>query len=180
MDKNKHIVAAVAAGIVIATIVLIVVLVVFSGDDDTSQDSNQTETNNTDSSSGGTSNSDIGQGITISDQEVMVTTITPGQGDAVARYGDRITVDYEGRLNDENGAVFDSSYERGIPFDFVLGQGSVIDGWEQGLLNTKVGQVLTLTIPPELGYGSRAVGEDIPANSTLFFRVEVLDIAPSK
>ena len=85
-------------------------------------------------------------------------------------------MDYEGRLDDESGSVFDSSYERGIPFDFVLGEGRVIAGWEQGLVGTKVGQILTLTIPPELAYGESA-REGIPPNSTLFFEVEVLDIA---
>lgn len=88
-----------------------------------------------------------------------------------AKAGDKITVNYTGKL--ENGTQFDSSIGR-EPFIFTLGQG-VIEGWSQGLLGAKVGEKLRLTIPPDLGYGSKDMGK-IPPNSTLIFDIEVLKI----
>jgi peptidylprolyl isomerase len=79
-------------------------------------------------------------------------------------------VQYIGRLAD--GTVFDSSFSRGQPFEFVLGVGQVIAGWDQGLATMKVGGWRKLVIPPALGYGNVANG-NIPANSTLYFDVEL-------
>jgi FKBP-type peptidyl-prolyl cis-trans isomerase len=104
-------------------------------------------------------------------EEVVV-----GKG-AEAGNGDRLVVNYEGML--EDGTKFDSSYERGQPFEFVLGAGQVIPGWDLGLLGMRVGGKRNLTIPPELGYGSKANGP-IPPNSTLKFTVELLEIKNSK
>ena len=84
-----------------------------------------------------------------------------------------IEVHYEGRL--ENGKEFDSSKKRGQPFQFTLGIGQVIQGWDQGFNGMKVGGKRTLTIPAEMGYGSRAAGS-IPPNSTLIFDVELLKV----
>ncbi len=97
----------------------------------------------------------------------------------VAAKGDRITVNYTGTF--ANGTKFDSSYDRGVPFTFTLGVGQVIAGWDQGLIGTKEGEKLTLTIPPALGYGDSGVpdghgGFFIPPGSTLVFQVEVLKI----
>ena len=86
--------------------------------------------------------------------------------------GQPVDVHYEGVL--ENGEVFGSSYDRGRPFTFNLGMGSVIAGWDQGVAKLKKGSKAILWIPPSLGYGSRPVGP-IPANSTLFFEIEVLE-----
>lgn len=87
--------------------------------------------------------------------------------------GKMVVVDYVGTLTD--GTQFDSSKEFGKPFAFTLGKGEVIEGWDQGVAGMKVGGKRKLTIPPELGYGSQAVGT-IPANSTLIFEVELLEV----
>lgn len=107
---------------------------------------------------------------TTNEQGLMITDTKLGEG-AVAAPGMTVTVNYVGRL--ENGQVFDASANHGQPFSFVLGAGQVIAGWEQGIAGMKVGGTRTLTIPPELGYGSQAVGP-IPPNSTLIFDVELL------
>jgi len=91
----------------------------------------------------------------------------------VAESGDTITVHYNGTF--ENGTKFDSSYDRGQPFSFVLGAGMVIKGWDQGLIGAKEGEKKRLVLPPELAYGAAGQGP-IPPNSTLIFEVEVLDI----
>ena len=92
-----------------------------------------------------------------------------------AANGDRVTVHYTGWLID--GTKFDSSIDRGQPFVFSLGAGQVIQGWDRGVRGMQVGGVRKLTIPPELAYGDRPVGGGlIPANSTLVFEVQLLDI----
>src|SRR5215472_14168949 len=94
-------------------------------------------------------------------------------GGATAIPGKRVTVHYTGWLAD--GAKFDSSVERGQPFEFVLGIGQVIKGWDEGVAGMKVGGKRQLRIPPGLAYGSRQNGP-IPANSLLIFDVELLDV----
>ncbi|MCS7296765.1 MAG: FKBP-type peptidyl-prolyl cis-trans isomerase [Bacteroidia bacterium] len=93
-----------------------------------------------------------------------------GEGN-LPQAGQRVIVHYHGLLT--NGQKFDSSYERGQPFDFVLGQGAVIRGWDEGIALLPVGSQAVLIVPPELGYGNRDMGT-IPPNSTLIFYVEVL------
>ena len=90
---------------------------------------------------------------------------------AQAKAGQKVSVHYEGRLTD--GTVFDSSYDRG-PFEFTLGTGQVIAGWDEGIAYMKEGGKAQLIIPSALGYGSQAVSV-IPANSTLIFEVELVD-----
>jgi peptidylprolyl isomerase/FKBP-type peptidyl-prolyl cis-trans isomerase FkpA len=99
--------------------------------------------------------------------------VTVGSGDAAAR-GDHVTVHYDGTLLD--GTEFDSSRKRSHPFDFILGEGQVIKGWEIGVVGMKVGGRRKLTIPPELGYGRRGQPPAIPGNATLLFDVELLAI----
>lgn len=91
-----------------------------------------------------------------------------------ARAGQMVSVHYTGTLI--NGSKFDSSHDRGQPFQFPLGAGRVIRGWDEGVAGMKVGGRRRLVIPPELGYGSRAMGAAIPANSTLVFDVELLGV----
>ena len=104
---------------------------------------------------------------------VQIQTTREGTGEG-ATDGDTLRVHYRGTLVD--GKQFDSSRDRGEPFEVTLGQHRVIAGWEQGLQGMKVGERRTLTIPPDLGYGSRGAGGVIPPNATLVFEVELLDL----
>lgn len=92
--------------------------------------------------------------------------------------GQTVVVDYTGWLynNGKRGKKFDSSVDRGQPFDFPLGKGQVIPGWDEGVASMKVGGERTLIIPPSLGYGSNGAGGVIPPNATLLFDVKLLGV----
>jgi FKBP-type peptidyl-prolyl cis-trans isomerase FkpA len=111
---------------------------------------------------------------------LMKTDEVTGTGhEAVA--GRRVVVHYTGWLYnetkpDKKGAKFDSSRDSGRPFDFRLGRGEVIDGWDEGVAGMKVGGRRTLTIPPDKGYGTQGSPPVIPPNATLVFDVELLDV----
>jgi rhodanese-related sulfurtransferase len=104
-----------------------------------------------------------------------VTDTVVGTGDAAVRHG-KVTVHYTGWLMD--GTKFDSSRDRGKPFQFTLGAGQVIAGWDQGVAGMKVGGRRILIIPPELAYGSKGAGADIPPGATLKFDVELISVEP--
>jgi len=100
-----------------------------------------------------------------------------GNGDE-ASAGHYVSVHYTGWLwrDGTKGAKFDSSKDRNDPFEFALGGGQVIKGWDEGVQGMKVGGTRTLLIPPQLGYGARGAGGVIPPNATLIFEVELLGV----
>lgn len=112
--------------------------------------------------------------------ELQKIDTMPGTG-REAEAGFNVSVHYTGWLYDEKadghkGAKFDSSVDRKQPFDFALGAGQVIQGWDEGFAGMKIGGKRTLIIPPEMGYGARGAGGVIPPNATLIFDVELLDV----
>jgi FKBP-type peptidyl-prolyl cis-trans isomerase len=103
----------------------------------------------------------------------------PKEGAKSPTRGKKVAVHYTGWLdkNGEKGTKFDSSVDRGMPFMFIVGVGQVIAGWDEAVLGMKVGEKRLLIIPANLAYGNRSVGNIIPANSTLLFEVELLEVA---
>ncbi len=93
---------------------------------------------------------------------------------ASPKKGQRVTVHYTGRL--QNGTKFDSSVDKGAPYEFAIGTGTVIKGWDEGIMSMKVGGKRHLIIPPSLGYGATGRPPTIPPNSTLEFDVELLGV----
>ena len=117
---------------------------------------------------------ELSKGAKKTDSGLMYTIEKEGSGQK-ANSGDLVSVHYSGYLVD--GTKFDSSYDRGTPIDFVLGEGRVIKGWDEGIALLKVGSKAKFIIPPDLGYGSRDVGNGlIPANSILIFDVELMEV----
>jgi FKBP-type peptidyl-prolyl cis-trans isomerase FkpA len=104
---------------------------------------------------------------------LIIEEVTVGSG-AAAAAGQKVKVHYTGWLT--NGTKFDSSKDRGDPFEFPLGGGRVIKGWDEGVQGMKIGGTRKLTIPPALGYGARGAGGVIPPNATLVFEVELLAV----
>ena len=108
------------------------------------------------------------------------TDVKVGNG-AEAKAGQNVSVHYTGWLYersaaDKHGTKFDSSRDRGTPFDFPLGGGRVIKGWDEGVVGMKVGGQRTLVIPADMAYGARGAGGIIPPNATLIFDVELIDV----
>ena len=101
----------------------------------------------------------------------------PGTG-KLAQAGTSVSVHYTGWLYEDGvkGAKFDSSKDRNDPFEFDLGAGMVIKGWDEGVQGMKVGGTRVLVIPPQLGYGARGAGGVIPPNATLMFEVDLLGV----
>ena len=106
-------------------------------------------------------------------QGVEIEILKEGTG-AIAKKGDTVSVHYVGVL--ENGTKFDSSVDRGTPFEFSLGAGQVIPGWDIGVEGMKIGETRKLIIPSELAYGPNGAGNAIPPNATLIFEVQLLGV----
>lgn len=105
--------------------------------------------------------------------DLIIEELEVGEGKEV-KSGDTVVMHYTGWLDD--GEKFDSSVDRGVPFETKIGVGRVIQGWDQGVPGMKIGGKRKLTIPSELGYGERGAGMVIPPFATLLFEVELLDI----
>jgi len=110
-------------------------------------------------------------GYTVTSSGLGYRITTKGTG-KLPEKGKKVKVHYKGYL--EDGKVFDSSFDRGTPFDFTLGVGQVIKGWDEGIALFPVGSKGTLMIPPAIGYGAAGAGGVIPPNATLFFDIEVV------
>ncbi len=105
---------------------------------------------------------------------VEIETLQPGDGQTFPTAGKRVTVHYTGTLTD--GTKFDSSRDRGQPFQFVIGMGQVIRGWDEGVAQLSIGQRAKLTCSPDYAYGPRGYPGVIPPNATLVFDVELLSV----
>jgi peptidylprolyl isomerase len=118
------------------------------------------------------------QGKTMTTASGLQITDTKVGTGAQPQTGQTCVMHYTGWLynNGTKGAKFDSSLDRGEPFEFAIGQGQVIKGWDEGVATMKVGGERTLIIPPQLGYGARGAGGVIPPNATLIFDVELLGV----
>ncbi|AVR95682.1 MULTISPECIES: FKBP-type peptidyl-prolyl cis-trans isomerase [Telluria group] len=116
--------------------------------------------------------------ITTTPSGLQYDDVVVGSG-AEAKAGQNVTVHYTGWLRNDDGskgAKFDSSKDRNDPFEFALGAGMVIRGWDEGVQGMKVGGTRQLIIPADLGYGARGAGGVIPPNATLIFDVELLGV----
>jgi len=158
MDKKINKSIAIGAGIVVVFVLFFIVnsFVDFSGINFNNQEDETMITDN---------NLPNIEGLVATDIQI-------GEG-LMADSGMLVTVNYEGTFDD--GTVFDSSYKRNQPFQFILGVGQVISGWDIGVRGMKVGGTRELKISPELGYGDQQIGP-IPPNSTLNFKVELLGV----
>lgn len=105
--------------------------------------------------------------------QLKITDIKIGDGNEIKK-GALIICHYEGKLDD--GTIFDSSYQKGRPFQCVIGSGRVIKGWDQGLMGMKEGGIRSLYVPFHLGYGERQIGELIKPFSNLHFQIELIEV----
>lgn len=106
---------------------------------------------------------------------VSVQTTEAGDGKTYPKAGDRLQMHYRGTLVD-GGQEFDSSHKRGRPFQFVIGQGQVIKGWDEGVMKMSLGEKAILEMTPDYGYGAQGAGGVIPPNAALRFEVQLLAI----
>lgn len=161
----------VIGGIVVYGIVLIGSAMYIQKEDDNAlqQDQKNVQTYNEDNMMTSKDNTNV-----KNMEEMNIVVVQEGVGEQKSKAGDAVVVHYIGKLTD--GTKFDSSVDRGVPFEFVIGKGMVIEGWEKGMLDMKIGEKRTLTIPSDMGYGARGAGDVIPPNATLVFDVELIAI----
>jgi peptidylprolyl isomerase len=140
----------------------------------TKAESTQTESTSTETQTTTTTTQYDKEG-TVTASGLRFIELTPGSGEN-PKPGDIVSVHYTGTLTD--GTKFDSSVDRGKPIEFRIGKGQVIPGWDEGIAMLKPGGKARLVIPPQLGYGERGAGADIPPNATLIFEVELVSVKP--
>mmetsp|Transcript_15564 Transcript_15564/g.30617 ORF Transcript_15564/g.30617 Transcript_15564/m.30617 type:complete len:145 (-) Transcript_15564:147-581(-) len=115
----------------------------------------------------------------IGQEGLSLEVLTPGDGKTFPKEGDALSMHYTGTLS-SNHNKFDSSRDRGQPFDFQIGVGQVIAGWDQGVMKMSLGERAILHVPSNLGYGSQGAGGVIPPNADLDFDVELLKVGTSE
>ncbi|HEU4758900.1 MAG TPA: FKBP-type peptidyl-prolyl cis-trans isomerase [Dehalococcoidia bacterium] len=167
-----------AGGAVIALVVALVLMATLgggSGGNQTAASGTQTPTASVTAAAGGPdSPPEVTGKETATGTGLKYIEIVEGTGAQPAQ-GQTVVVNYTGWL-EASGQKFDSSLDRGQPFEFAIGVGQVIKGWDEGVATMKVGGKRRLTIPPELGYGAAGAGASIPANATLIFDVELVGV----
>jgi peptidylprolyl isomerase/FKBP-type peptidyl-prolyl cis-trans isomerase FkpA len=170
--KNMNIILA-----VVICLVLIAVLIFISKKDKKNMPQNNDNINSAVTDNTANNNAPVNPPAATNVTPAPTSTTAPATTGEVAKTGDTVAMNYTGRL--ENGTVFDSNVDPKFghvqPFEFTLGAGQVIPGWDKGIVGMKVGEEKTLTISPQDGYGSKDYGP-IPANSTLIFDVQLLAI----
>jgi FKBP-type peptidyl-prolyl cis-trans isomerase len=152
--------------------IFVVALVFAACGEDSPPPSNETAGEEPEGFAGEDDDCEEGKRITT-DTGLEYVDIKCGEGDEAVD-GSQLTVHYVGTL--ESGKIFDSSRKRGEPFQFLLGAGQVIAGWDEGFAGMRVGGVRELTIPPDLAYGAAGAPPSIPPDATLMFEVELLDV----
>ena len=149
----------------VLAVVVAIVLIAGGGDDDSGSES----------AGGSKPEVEIPEGDPPT--ELQVEDLEEGDG-AEAQAGDQLSVNYVGVLFDD-GTEFDSNFDTGQPFEFALGGGQVIPGWDEGLVGMKEGGRRQLTIPPDLAYGAQGQPPDIPPDSTLVFVIDLESVTPA-
>jgi len=156
---------ALAGFVVVLAVIVAVIVIGRSGDDDGGSSEGLTDTS-------------VKPVIEVPDEppptELETEDIVTGDGPE-AKAGDQISVQYVG-VDYETGTQFDASWDNGAPFDFELGSGSVIPGWDEGIVGMKVGGRRELVIPPDLAYGEQGSPPNIGPNATLVFVVDLLSV----
>ena len=152
---------------------LFIICVFISCKDDSSENSNINLAEQTDLKKQSAQTDQVEDNMELTETGLKYKDILVGDGES-PKVGDKVVVHYTGTL--EDGTKFDSSVDRGQPFEFPIGTGKVIKGWDEGVMSMKVGGKRQLVIPPNLGYGERGAGKVIPPNATLIFDVELIKI----
>jgi len=152
---------------------LFIICVFISCKDDSSENSNINLSEQTDLKKQSAQTDQVEDNMELTETGLRYKDILVGDGES-PKVGDKVVVHYTGTL--EDGTKFDSSVDRGQPFEFPIGTGRVIKGWDEGVMSMKVGGKRQLVIPPNLGYGERGAGKVIPPNATLIFDVELIKI----